>query len=155
MCTVWHAPPLSLAGRLVLLNKLYCASLLSVKSLLVQVPPWRGAYSVSTKIKIVAMYPLAGGKYRINVSILATAHLPLPNPKLTPTCYQLNVFCFFFLGGGEVGAPVARILILIHNFSQSISALNRYDVTEEIFHFVTGIVLRLVSQNTPKRSILK
>ena len=155
MCTVWHAPPLSLAGRLVLLNKLYCASLLSVKSLLVQVPPWRGAYSVSTKIKIVAMYPLAGGKYRINVSILATAHLPLPNPKLTPTCYQLNVFCFFFFGGGEVGAPVARILILIHNFSQSISALNRYDVTEEIFHFVTGIVLRLVSQNTPKRSILK
>ena len=102
MCTVWHAPPLSLAGRLVLLNKLYCASLLSVKSLLVQVPPWRGAYSVSTKIKIVAMYPLAGGKYRINVSILATAHLPLPNPKLTPTCYQLNVFCFvfFFWGGG-------------------------------------------------------
>ena len=78
VCTVWHAPPLSLAGRLVLLNKLYCASLLSVKSLLVQVPPWRGAYSVSTKIKIVAMYPLAGGQYRINVSILATAHLPLP-----------------------------------------------------------------------------
>ena len=111
---------------------------------------------MSTKIKIVAMYPLAGGKYRINVSILATAHLPLPNPKLTPTCYQLNVFCvFFFLGGGGGGAPVARILILIHNFSQRISALNRYDVTEEIFHFVTGIVLRLVSQNTPKRSILK
>ena len=108
---------------------------------------------MSTKIKIVAMYPLAGGKYRINVSILATAHLPLPNPKLTPTCYQLNVF-FFFWGGG-VGAPVARILILIHNFSQSISALNRCDVTEEIFHFVTGVVLRIVSQNTPKRSILK
>ena len=55
---------------------------------------------MSTKIKIVAMYPLAGGKYRINVSILATAHLPLPNPKLTPTCYQLNVFFFFFWGGG-------------------------------------------------------
>ena len=54
-----------------------------------------------------------------------------------------------------VGAPVARILILIHNFSQSISALNRYDVTEEIFYFVTGVVLRIVSQNTPKRSILK
>ena len=96
------------------------------------------------------MYLLAGGQYRINVSILATAHLPRPNPKLTPTCYQLNVF---FLGG--VGAPVARILILIHNFSQSISALNRYDVTEEIFYFVTGVVLRIVSQNTPKRSILK
>lgn len=153
MCTVWHAPPLSLAGRLVLLNKLYCASLLSVKSLLEQVLPWRGAYSESTKIKIIAMYLLAGGQYRINVSILATAHLPRPNPKLTPTCYQLNVF--FFLGGGGVGAPVARILILIHNFSQSISALNRYDVTEEIFYFVTGIVLRIVSQNTPKRSILK
>ena len=98
------------------------------------------------------MYLLAGGQYRINVSILATAHLPRPNPKLTPTCYQLNVF-FFFFGGG--GAPVARILILIHNFSQSISALNRYDVTEEIFYFVTGVVLRIVSQNTPKRSILK
>ena len=153
MCTVWHAPPLSLAGRLVLLNKLYCASLLSVKSLLEQVLPWRGAYSESTKIKIIAMYLLAGGQYRINVSILATAHLPRPNPKLTPTCYQLNVVFFFF--GGGVGAPVARILILIHNFSQSISALNRYDVTEEIFYFVTGVVLRIVSQNTPKRSILK
>ena len=134
-----------------MLNKLYCASLLSVKSLLEQVLPWRGAYSESTKIKIIAMYLPAGGQYRINVSILATAHLPRPNPKLTPTCYQLNVFFF----GGGVGAPVARILILIHNFSQSISALNRYDVTEEIFNFVTGVVLRIVSQNTPKRSILK
>ena len=140
-----------------MLNKLYCASLLSVKSLLEQVLPWRGAYSESTKIKIIAMYLLAGGQYRINVSILATAHLPRPNPKLTPTCYQLNVFFFFFFfwGGGGVGAPVARILILIHNFSQSISALNRYDVTEEIFYFVTGVVLRIVYQNTPKRSILK
>ena len=35
--------------------------------------------------KIVAL------KFRINISIWTTAHLPFPNPTLTLTCCQLTV----------------------------------------------------------------
>ena len=48
----------------------------------------------------------------INISIWATAHLPLPNPTLTLTCCQLTVVEL-----GEGRWAVAQILILIRNCS--------------------------------------
>ena len=51
--------------------------------------------------------------HRINISIWATAHLPLPQPNINPNLLSIDNKLGLMLGWGRGRWAVAQILILI------------------------------------------